>query len=303
MGLLDEIQNEAVSANSSVTSLLRKCLVLAARMDADLLEDWVKHELNGYGPGIEVPDYRRIEMQFKGNFVGGFGAQISNAPVPPRVVRYITKDPDISMFKARQPISTIDTSGKTRDAGVLVVNLDNLSLSLSNKVFEGYNALQFWGEVPSMGVVGIVEAVKTRVLDFALSLAKRYPEAGEIGGMAVSDEASKRDLKNIIQATIYGPVGVLGSATESTVTVSVNAGNLPELRDEMERHGVPSADLVELEQALKIEPEMNGKNFGPRVGAWISKMVGKAASGAWGVSLTAGGALLEAALLAYYGYK
>lgn len=302
MGLLDDIQSDALSNTVPVTALLRKVLVLASKLDSNVLEDWVRHELNGYPADAELPEYRIMELHFKGHFAGPFGARIENAPIAPHLIGSVTKAKNFTKFLARQPITTIDDSTAVREAGVMKVNFDDLALILGGRIFNGYHCIQVWGEVPSMGVIGIIEAVKTRALDFALALGKKYPVAGEIGGMTVRDELTKRDFQSIVQNTIYGNVGVAGTANHSSVNVTVNHGNLQDLRQQLNAHGVEGSDIDELEAALKDEPTIGAdKKFGPKVGNWIGKMVGKAASGAWGAGLEVGSAVVQKALLAYYG--
>lgn len=128
MGLLSEIQNDAISGKSNVAALLRKCLLLAARVDSGLLEDWVKFELKGYPNDVEVPDYRDLELAFKGNFSGPFGAEMRNAPIPPNLIEQIIGDNRVNRFTARQPITTISDTEKARNAGVLRINFDDLAL-------------------------------------------------------------------------------------------------------------------------------------------------------------------------------
>ena len=69
MGLLTEIQNDALSDTTPVATLLRKVLVLASNIDSDLLEDWVRHELHGYPADVEVPKYRTMGIAFKASGV------------------------------------------------------------------------------------------------------------------------------------------------------------------------------------------------------------------------------------------
>jgi len=304
MGLLSEIQNDAVSENSSAVNILRRCLILAARMESVLLEDWVKHELNGYPDDVTPPDYRIMEMHFKGNFVGSFGRQLNNAPIPSHLINSILKNDSFSKFSSRQSLGTIDTSQERKNHGEMRVNFDNLTLILGDKIYDGYNAIQIWGEVPTMSVVGIVEAVKTRVLDFTLTLGKKYPIAGEIGGMSTSDKEAKDNISQIFHNTINGSVGMIGSANHSTINVTINAGDFSALRTMLQNNGVEHADIVQLESIINEPLALGTQNkFGPNVTQWIAGMLGKAVSGAWSISVTAGGAILEQALLAYYGLK
>ncbi|MGV1772965.1 hypothetical protein ACQZ6B_22520 [Agrobacterium vitis] len=303
MGLLSEIQNDAVNSSSNVAAMLRKCLILAARVDSGLLEDWVKYELNGYPEDADVPDYRDLQLSFKGHFSGPLGAHIKNAPIAPHVIEQIVGDERFSKFLARQPITTISDTEKARNAGVLHVNFDNLALLVGQHVYRGYSAVQVWGEVPSMGVIGIIEAVKSRILELTLALEKKYPNAGEVGGMDDKDQKVRNDIQAIFNNSIYGNVGFVGNASHSTINVQIGTRNIEALTKHLEEYGINKDDLIELETALQSEPQIgNDKKFGPKVTSWIGKMVQKAASGAWDVSVGASSSILATALLKFYGF-
>jgi hypothetical protein len=86
MKLLDEIIDLAASDNGSVATLLRKCLVLAHALNNDRLKAWAEKELNGYDRDDSVPEYRKTATGAKGHFVGPFGSEIRNQPIPPAVL-------------------------------------------------------------------------------------------------------------------------------------------------------------------------------------------------------------------------
>ncbi|WEX86128.1 hypothetical protein PZN02_002386 [Sinorhizobium garamanticum] len=302
MGLLVEIQRDAISDTTPASTLLRKCLVLAHNLDSNLLEDWVRHELNGYPKDVEVPDYRRIPMHFKANLTN-LVYTVTNQPVPQALVAKAAGDSDIGTFKCRQAIATI-SEDKIKDSDTLVVNFDNYALVLERKgIFDSsYNVSQFWGEVPSPSVLGIVDAVRNRVLEFALALSKKYPNAGEVGGITMKEPSVEKTVNQIFNTTINGNAGVVGNADNATVNITVNQGNFGDLRQQLMRQGIGEDDIKELEAAITSEPQIGAdKKYGPKVGQWVGKMLGKAASGAWNVGLQAGGVILEKALLGYYG--
>ncbi|MGO8067499.1 hypothetical protein AB9E28_18530 [Rhizobium leguminosarum] len=303
MGLLHEIQNDAVDQASTTSSLLRKCLLLASRIESLLLEDWVRHELNGYPESEEVPDYRRLSMNFKGNFVASFGRQITNAPIPQHIVGKVSKRPNIEIYQFRGAISTLDDRRGMSESGALRVNYDNMAMFLHDKVFEDYQCLQFWGEISAMAALAIPDIVKTRVLDFTLKLAKTYPTAGDVAGMTTTDRGMKENLSQIFNTTINGQANLVGVAEKSTISIVNGAGSVAELRNALSEAKIEPGDLDEIERAIAEEKQIvaPGK-FGPKVTAWIGKMAGKAASGAWGVGLAAGTKLVESALLRFYGF-
>ncbi|KQV14012.1 hypothetical protein ASC97_12445 [Rhizobium sp. Root1203] len=300
MGLLAEIQNDAVNDTTPVATLLRKVLVLASNLDSGVLEDWVKLEMNGYPPEVEVPEYRRIKMAFKAS-----GANIAYKatamPVPTRLVAAATGIEDIHIFQCRQPIGTI-IAVDIDATKPMTVSMNNYSHLLPGKVVdESYDIHSFWGEFSASQVLGIIDAVRNRVLDFVLTLKKKYPNAGEVDGMTTK-ELAVGTVQHIFHTTINGNAGVVGNANHSTVNFTVNHGNLQDLRNQLTTHGVDAADVAELEAALAEEPKIGeDKKFGPKVSGWLGKMAGKAASGVWGVGLEVGSAVAQKALFGYYG--
>lgn len=304
MGLLAEIQNDAVSDATPVSTLLRKCLVLAHNLDSGLLEDWVRYELNGYPDGVDVPDYRQIGVNFKAN-ANNLAWQLTGQSVAQIVVEQVTGNKDISLFKCRQAIGTI-VEDEIKASGTLVINMDNVGLLLNHKRIMGptYNITRFWGEIPATQVLGIADAVRNRVLEFALALSKKYPNAGDIGGITIKEPAVEKTVNQIFNTTINGNAGSIGNANNATINITVNQGNFGDLRQQLMQHGVGEDDIKELEVAIADEPNVGtDKKFGPKVGSWMGKMLGKAASGVWNVGVQAGGALLEKALLKYYGLE
>ncbi|WP_457811352.1 AbiTii domain-containing protein [Sinorhizobium meliloti] len=304
MGLLAEIQHDAISDTTPASTLLRKCFVLAHNLDSNLLEDWVRHELNGYPKDAEVPDYRRIPMHFKANLTN-LVYSVTNQPVPQALVAKAVGNSDIATFKCRQAIGTI-SEDKIKDSSTLVVNFDNIALLLERKgIFDSsYSVSQFWGEVPAPSVLGVVDAVRNRVLEFALALSKKYPSAGEVGGVTMKEPALEKTVNQIFNTTINGNAGVIGNADNATVNIRVGQGNFDDLRQQLIQHGIGEEDIWELEAAIASEPQIGtGKKYGPKVAQWVGKMLGKAASGVWGVGLQTGGVVLEKALLKYYGLE
>ncbi|UXS04507.1 hypothetical protein [Agrobacterium tumefaciens] len=302
MGLLAEIQNDALNDSIPVATMLRKVLVLASYLDSNVLEEWVTHELNGYPTKVDLPSYRLLKMDFKVSGSNGFQS-VEGAPLPSHAVASATGKSDIDVLKFREAIGTIDAE-TLKASDYLSVNMMNYAhFLLRKKVIEpSYSVHNFWGTLAPYQVIGVIEAVRNRVLEFILTLRKSYPHADEIDGLTTLTPEMSKTVTTIYNNTIHGNVGIAGEANNSTVNIVVNQGSMTDLRKQLVGHSVDDADILELEAALAAEPKIGSdKRFGPKVAAWIGSMVGKAASGAWDVSVNAGGALLSTALLKYYG--
>lgn len=82
MSLLREIQADLLDPNRDIGPILLKLRFLASRLGSDMLEEWVKHESEGYPTDVPVPDYRKIGVSYRATFSGPFGSGIKNAPLP-----------------------------------------------------------------------------------------------------------------------------------------------------------------------------------------------------------------------------
>lgn len=302
MGLLAEIQSDALDDKVPVATLLRKVMVLASNLDSGILEDWVRHELNGYPNSVDVPKYRTMGINFKASGAD-IVRQYNRMPIAQLVVEKAAENSEISTFKCRQAIGTISIDEINKSDGTLRVNFDNYIPLIQQQLEDGIALFAFWGEIASSQVYGILDAVRSRVLDFTLVLRKNYPEAAAVDGLIRKSPEVESALTQIYNTTIHGGnVGPVGNNAGASITIAVNQGNKLQLREELKKHGVDDADILELEAALVDEPTAkDAKSFGPKVAGWMGKMVGKAASGAWTVGVNVGTTVIQAALLGYYG--
>ncbi|MGB1836786.1 hypothetical protein, partial [Marinobacter adhaerens] len=86
MSLLHQIQESVVQEGSDLGSVLLKLRLLASRLGSEVLEEWVKHESEGYPKDAELPEYRVVGVSYRGTFSGPFGAGIQNAQIPPYLI-------------------------------------------------------------------------------------------------------------------------------------------------------------------------------------------------------------------------
>ena len=108
-------------------------------------------------------------------------------------------------------------------------------------------------------------------------------------------------MTQIFTNNIYGPANVVGAASHSSVVLNVMQGDFASLKQTLEEHGVPLADIAELKVALDAEPTPSGNGLGPKVASWIGNMMKKAAEGTWKIATSAAGSVLGKAVGNYYG--
>ena len=300
MSLLEQIQNDAVDSRSDLASLLRRCKILAARLGNKNLEEWLVWESNGYPRDVELPDYRVRSIQLKGHFAGPFGSGIRNATIPSGCLPEQLRE-TFTQFRCRRSVACIEQLLKDKKSNSLGIPFDNLAALLGEQVYEDQNCYAAWGELDAGQLVEVLNTVRNRILDFVLAIWKEEPLAGDEPSDAHKIEPAK--INQIFNTTVYGgAANLVGSATHSTVAFGVEANDFSSLEVVLRENSIANEDIAELKEAIETEPTRpSASSFGPRVAAWISKMIEKAASGVWQIGVGAAGNLLAEAIGKYYG--
>jgi hypothetical protein len=276
VSLLKEIETGACSSDVDLAMLLRKCQVFMSRIGNKSAEEWVDHELNGYPDDAPVPAYRVLPVQLKGSFLGAF-RKAEDFTIPPALVPKHLRG-SIEHLVYRKSVSSIAhlvEGSIAKGDGTLVVPMGNLMLALG-KVLKDMQCISAWGEVGTAPMQDILNSVRNRVLKLSIVLQKEHPEAGEVE----MDKKAEAQVAQIINNVInYGTAQVIGSAHSSNVTMNVTRGDFASLKQCLVENGLTAEDVAELQSALEQEPEAKRERFGPKVAAWMGKMLQKTASG------------------------
>ena len=304
MSLLREIQDAAVDASTPLAVVLRKCMVLAARLGHEPFKKWVDEELNGYAPAAELPGYRRIDgLTSIGTFSGPFGRQMSNVPLPMAPIPAALRD-QYSTHEFRDGVAKLTELVKDGDGTGTVMSRwpGDLVARVAREYFRGFALLEAHIEMPKSAIVGVLDAVRNKVLKFAIEIEQQNPAAGDaqLGTKPVPEERVAQIFHTYImggaQNVAVGSPGAVQHAQQLQV------GDVPALKHFLAEQGIEPADLVEMENAIAADPKPKaGEPLGRRVAGWMGTMVSKAASGAWKIGTSSAAELLTAALKAYYG--
>ncbi|MGR3173186.1 MAG: AbiTii domain-containing protein [Candidatus Scalindua sp.] len=301
MTLIEEIQREAIDSTSDLGALLRKCKLLAAKLGSSPLEDWLLWESSGYPNNVDVPSYRIFALELKGHFSGSFGAGLRNAPIPMMCLPENARD-SYQNYMCRQSIASIETILKQNNKGRLQVSTGDLAVLLGENVYEHKNCIQAWAELGVGNFTELLNTVRNRILDFTLAVWKEAPTAGE-GSDKVSRDIEPSRVTQIFNTTVYGgAANLVGSATNSSISITVSQNDIASLEKALRDNGVQDKDIKELNTAITTdERPQKDKGFGPRVSSWVANMMKKAADGSWTIGLQTAGNLLYQAISKYYG--
>ena len=205
---------------SEIDDLLRKCVVIASKLQLKEFLLWTKRELDGYGPGDEVPDYRIVTCEVK-----------AFNPYNGQWVPFVwTGEPHDELRKrpVGQRVAELQDLISRRD-GILAMSMPE---SVAYKLMRSADAPtppMFITSITSL--LGILDAVRNLVLDWSLKL-----EADSIlgEGMTFTKEERQTAMNNTYVSGDYysaGQAGAIGPHAQARdITFNqLAAGNLGHL--------------------------------------------------------------------------
>lgn len=304
MNLVRQLRDEIVDDAKPVSSVLRRAKILSARLDDPEMKRWLGYELNGYQDWGELPAYRMLHSPLLGTFSGPFGSSVTGYSIPvsllPENVREHANDLPVS-----HPVREIEAMVSSHKEGLrnalpteaVLLSRDNIQMS------GGMVLVELYHPISRANLEGILDAVRTRFLDFLLGLQELDEDILE--SEAALDRLPKEEVARTFNLTVYGDHNIIAPhSTLGDVRIqTVQAGDIGSLTGFLEKIGIPAEDRDELREAIQEDGEPPPGTVGQRIQAWIGHMVGKAVSGAWNIGLGTAPELLKEALFRYYGWK
>jgi hypothetical protein len=201
MSLLREIQDGATDSTVEISTVLRKAKILAARLKNPDFETWVDSELAGYHRDAELPSYRNVDAMAYGRFIAGnmqAKLAIPSSVLPPKLRGWGER----CFF--RQPIAAISvtaTAAVAKEDHEISIPWPAEMFSYAEKAYTG-QCVGVWLRVSASQLVAIVDAVRNRLLSFALAIEAENPDAGDadIRGTPVDPQR----VNHVFHTTIHG---------------------------------------------------------------------------------------------------
>ena len=236
ISLVLELQRDALDKSIPVADLLRKAFVVARKLKITDAIYWISNELNGYGDGSTLPEYRKLhgELRVHSPYQGWVPLMMS--------------DPEHGELLARrptsQPISELENIFNG-EAGMIYVKLPkSIEKSLMAGMEDPMEPAVF---LSKSQVHGLLDRVRNSVLDWALGLE----ETGITGeGMSFSPEEQKQASSMTFNISHLG--NLIGSMSESQIQQGTN-GSTQEYSKPIDLGGVSSL----IEQLVELIPGGN----------------------------------------------
>jgi len=306
--LLDDIINLAVDNKQPITTLLRKCLVLAHELKNERLRTWANEELNGYDSAENLPEYRILPAGATGLFVGPGWARFQQG-IPSGALKKEHRK-WAERVEIAQPVGTLEHtlgSGSEPSSGLSFPWNANLIAMYQDKLQRGWQLFSAHQTVPTGAIAGIIDTLRTRVLNMALEIQS------EIGGKdedlkKITPEESKKVDQTIVNNIYGGNVYVSGGSSSMTATTiqqqqqNIVAGDWKQLESVLKSAGITDHDLKELSAAIKSDGDRKLMESGS-VMKWIKATAPKVLTGGVKMGAEVGKAVLTEMLMQYCGLK
>lgn len=225
MPLIHEIQAALLDENASVGAMLLKLRFLAAKLDTDILEEWVRHEANGYPNDVDLPDYRTTQITYTGTFANTV-QRLNDVSIPRYLISKFAGNHWVN-FEIRDGLSLLESQIKTMTPDShFGIDCSNLKLILQDKIYPGMAVVEINSKIDVSAFARIQHVVRAKTLDFTLRLEKQVPTVSEIEVGAHPIQISADDQKSVEHLTqhiFYGNVTNIHSSGDANSRVNVSS--------------------------------------------------------------------------------
>ena len=269
MSIIQELQDDVINQEVSLTPVLLKARILAYRLRHDEFKKWVDNELDGYPDKDSIPRYRRYTAQNYGEFFGPFRRHESDVLIP-----------------------TIHLPDPIREFA------QGISMG------QGVGSLEDLKNHPDMIRDGTVKY--TWPPDVVAVAAQheihedRFPELKDSNDRI--GEVPPEQTTIMFNTHIHGSQNVVAAVTNITQDVRqvVRSNDLSSLLSCLKSIGVSEEDVQELKEAVeKDEPRTEPGDLGHGVRGWLGKRM---AEGALNATLSSIAMIAAKAVAQYYGW-
>lgn len=249
-------------------------------------------ELDGYSKD-NLPDYRKFKGQLKVfNPYHGLHEFI----IPDELNDIVT---NIMLKESVGQIQNLLKQGKNS----YIKKLSNSQKRSLMKMQGDFLQLEPRVIIYESQLLAILTKVRSEILKWSIDLE----EQGILGKGFKFTEKEKEVAMSVNNYHIQNMQGVVGHVNESTINqnnqMNVSTKDFDSLARMLAENKVAFSDIQELKHAIDVDDEpIEPNRLGENVSEWIGKMVGKAASGSWEISVATAGTILADAIGKFYGF-
>jgi hypothetical protein len=248
--LIDELQLDAANPQLTVSALLRKALLVAAKLEVNVVPDWINNELSGYEDDSNLPSYRLLH-----------GRVMAKNPMRGWIpVRLPTNEfqAKVSEQKLLNPVSQLEKLVEV-EGGTLQCSYPPEAEAVLCEMFK--LKVEYACILERAHIVGIFEEVRTRILRWAIELDKTGIR-GE--GLSFSAQEKQKARSMVFNAgNGHITIGVAADIANHPIVAS-GSGARVNVRSDDASTNLIGSDAARLAQELStLREQLLGKASSP----------------------------------------
>lgn len=304
MSLIKEIESDILNSEIKLSSILRKAMVLASDLRNEKFKKWINNELNGYQKGSEeIPNYRRIYAPSFGHFLGSFGVQMKNIPIPTLTLQEKIKE-FINELPIHHGVRALESLVESDNPNIRVPWPPDIIVLTSDQFYEDYTLISAHRTVGKHILEQILDTVRTNLLKFILELQEMYPEIGQSEG--IIQDIPEEKVNSVFNTYVIGSQNIVaaGIQIDQEIQQQIVKNDINALLDYMTQIGIPENEVQDLRRAIELDgPRSEPKKFGSKVVDWVGRVTKEALKGTYKTTASIASKLIIEALFRYYGWE
>ncbi|NQD42797.1 AbiTii domain-containing protein [Glutamicibacter halophytocola] len=258
MTQLSQLIDLAPDDSGSITSILLRLKIVASRIKATEIVQWVNKELEGYSNDDELPKYRaHRSFPARGLWANPVrtldNAELSTMGLEDRVRE--------ALFGTsfRQPVKELEKFSEGEGAARISWDPQDITIYLSQvqMKMEYMELISAATHIPVGTFQGIISNIRSKVIDLALELESIDPELGETSIGTDMEEKVNQVVQNFT-FNVYGTGNNIGAGKEFTQNLTVKVNDVSSLITAAGKLGLTEEELQELQDAILDEPQKQG---------------------------------------------
>lgn len=313
--LLQEVIDDLVNTDKSLSAALMKLNYFGKLIKNQELIEYTQSELNGYRDKDEnIPSYRRtigtlyIDMQmYIHRHSGQLPVSMIEEPYQ-SALRYVyVREGIAAIEKLARDTEGNDSNGQI--ATQLPMEMLHILQGPARKLYKSDARVDVIGARLAGNasiVVEIPNAIRTKLLDFAMSIAENFGYNIEIESFNKKSEINNQTIIHQMNNTITnsGDGNVINTGNENQIenNVTLYKGDISRLQSEFEKQGIEQEDIQEISAIITDEqPNIEQNRLGEKANSWISKIINKSLNGVGKIATGISSNILATLIKQYYG--
>lgn len=224
--IISSIKDDLMSQNMKLNIVLFKCYVLFYKLKNDEICLWIEKEINGYDLKDEIPIYRNVYSELKGEFKNDECNEVVRLPVDPIM---LTDYPDIlEMYYPARIYASVESIEH-------MIGTDEFYEELSGEVALAYQKYYKKSEccrvvmyTPDGSLKTVITKIRFKVLMLILEIEEKIPD---IESIIFNNNVTKKEVsaveKIVNNTNVYGSNNnIANSSSDFTQSVQMQTNEI-----------------------------------------------------------------------------